>query len=1445
MARAKKAARPASGAASAVKSESSASSRAAPPPSPSKSSGPSLSNKKKVAFPPSSSSGGAAPKKLLDGASALDDAKLLSEIDKCALIDAASSVPRTSEMLPRTDPPALGRRMDGQSVSEAEAEAERRGGSAGEDGARGPGRGRLVRGSPFGAEGAVPSRLKKYGGGGGDGEYEEVEEEDDAAGVPPLEDDEGAEDAEDVRKFREWRKRTFGKVDFPVAGFGGVYGRDVIDEVDGVPLGGPLLPGEKDLRRKKRGKGGRLAALAGAEEEDDAAASAPAPPGDGRHEYGACRTPLDAPVGSLKEKWRLLPHFLKLRGLMKQHIDSFDYFVNIEMKQIVQSPSACEIRSEHDPKFYLRYTDCWVGEPSVEEDSYAFTQASPFQCRLRDCTYSAPIYVNVRYTRGRQIVVKKKVVVGRMPIMLRSSKCLLKGKTERELAKLRECPYDPGGYFVIKGVEKVILMQEQLSKNRVILEIDGKGLVQASITSSTHERKSKAYILVKHGRVYMRSNTLGDDIPIAVAFKAMGMESDLEIVQTVGSEPEIMDALALSMEEPVKLGIYTETQALKYIGNKIRARVAPQGFGGFRKTASLQDEARDVLANVVLSHVPVPNFDFRAKAMYVGHIVRRVLLVHTGKMPLDDKDYYGNKRIELAGSLLSLLFEDLFKIFNKDLQREADRVLSKPNRAQAFDVVKTIRPDIITGGMQSAISSGNWVLKRFRMDRAGVTQVLSRLSYMSAIGMMTRVNSQFEKTRKVSGPRSLQPSQWGMLCPADTPEGEACGLVKNLALLAHITTDEDTGPIERLCRDMGTQDVTMLTGNETNANGAYLVLLNGLVVGAHTRPWRFVRDLRRMRRGGMAGEFVSVYLHEGQRAVHIATDGGRVCRPLVIVDERTALPRLKQCHVEGLAVGAVDMRDLLRQGVVEYVDVNEENNCLIAVTERELEQARKVGLDKQKMRYTHLEIDPVTILGVVSGLVAYPHHNQSPRNTYTCAMGKQAIGCIGLNEYARMDGLIYTMVYPHKPMVKSRTLDLVNFDQVPGGQNACIAIMAYSGYDIEDAVVLNKASIDRGFGRCMVLRKHQTSIRRYANMTMDRTCGPPDPDAFPDGEDDKRYARFRGIDRDGICMVGEHMENGSVMVNKESPTDTSTGVGGGFGPDGAAAAVANISYKYTGMSYRSSAPSYVDKVLITSNENEQFLIKVMLRQVRRPEVGDKFASRHGQKGVCGIIVPQVDMPFNEDGICPDLIMNPHGFPSRMTVGKLIELLVGKCGVFEGRQALSTAFGEEFGSADTPDAAAEVLIRNGLNYFGKDVYYSGASGEPLDAYIFSGPVFYMKLKHMVLDKMHARARGPRAVLTRQPTEGRSRDGGLRLGEMERDCLIAYGASNLIMERLMHSSDAFSANVCMTCGLLQYQNWCQYCRSGEGVADIRLPYACKLLFQELQSMNVLPRLRLKDV
>ncbi|XP_037702697.1 DNA-directed RNA polymerase III subunit RPC2 [Choloepus didactylus] len=1113
---------------------------------------------------------------------------------------------------------------------------------------------------------------------------------------------------------------------------------------------------------------------------------------------------LVAPIPTVEEKWRLLPAFLKVKGLVKQHIDSFNYFINVEIKKIMKANE--KVTSDADPMWYLKYLNIYVGLPDVEESFNVTRPVSPHECRLRDMTYSAPITVDIEYTRGSQRIIRNALPIGRMPIMLRSSNCVLTGKTPAEFAKLNECPLDPGGYFIVKGVEKVILIQEQLSKNRIIVEADRKGAVGASVTSSTHEKKSRTNMAVKQGRFYLRHNTLSEDIPIVIIFKAMGVESDQEIVQMIGTEEHVMAAFGPSLEECQKAHIFTQMQALKYIGNKVRRQ---RMWGGGPKKTKIE-EARELLASTILTHVPVKEFNFRAKCIYTAVMVRRVILAQ-GDNKVDDRDYYGNKRLELAGQLLSLLFEDLFKKFNSEMKKIADQVIPKQRAAQ-FDVVKHMRQDQITNGMVNAISTGNWSLKRFKMDRQGVTQVLSRLSYISALGMMTRISSQFEKTRKVSGPRSLQPSQWGMLCPSDTPEGEACGLVKNLALMTHITTDMEDGPIVKLASNLGVEDVNLLCGEELSYPNVFLVFLNGNILGVIRDHKKLVNTFRLMRRAGYINEFVSISTNLTDRCVYISSDGGRLCRPYIIVKKQK--PAVTNKHMEELAQGYRNFEDFLHESLVEYLDVNEENDCNIALYEHTINKDT-----------THLEIEPFTLLGVCAGLIPYPHHNQSPRNTYQCAMGKQAMGTIGYNQRNRIDTLMYLLAYPQKPMVKTKTIELIEFEKLPAGQNATVAVMSYSGYDIEDALVLNKASLDRGFGRCLVYKNAKCTLKRYTNQTFDKVMGP-----MLDAATRKPIWRHEILDADGICSPGEKVENKQVLVNKSMPTVTQIPLEGSNVPQ-------QPQYKDVPITYKGATDSYIEKVMISSNAEDAFLIKMLLRQTRRPEIGDKFSSRHGQKGVCGLIVPQEDMPFCDSGICPDIIMNPHGFPSRMTVGKLIELLAGKAGVLDGRFHYGTAFG----GSKVKDVC-EDLVRHGYNYLGKDYVTSGITGEPLEAYIYFGPVYYQKLKHMVLDKMHARARGPRAVLTRQPTEGRSRDGGLRLGEMERDCLIGYGASMLLLERLMISSDAFEVDVCGQCGLLGYSGWCHYCKSSCHVSSLRIPYACKLLFQELQSMNIIPRLKL---
>ncbi|KAI3910734.1 hypothetical protein MKW92_015065 [Papaver armeniacum] len=1017
---------------------------------------------------------------------------------------------------------------------------------------------------------------------------------------------------------------------------------------------------------------------------------------------------LAAPIKESCGQIPLVPEFLKVRGLVKQHLDSYNYFVNIGIKKIVRANALIE--SGIDPQIGFRYTNVEIGEPCIDIDT-ARKSLVPQECRLWDMTYAAPIIVSVvsnRRINGRiePPTERKNIVIGRMPVMLRSCRCVLNGKDEDELARLGECPLDPGGYFVVKGTEKVVLIQEQLSNNQLLLIL------------STEKIKSKTVILMDKDRIYLLLNQFSKKVPIM---------SDQEVVQMVGRDPRYANMLLPSIQECATANVYSQKQALEYLDNNVKK----YGFSN----ASQEGRALSILRDVFIANVPVREMNFR-----------RMMDANLNKAAIDDKDYVGNKRLELSGQLISLLLR-----------------ICTSRSPESY-----IMGNSITQGLERALSTGNWDLKRFRMHKTGMSQVLARLSFIAAVGQMTRVKPQFEKSRKVSGPRALQPSQWGMLCPCDTPEGEACGLIKNLALMTHVTTDQEEGPIISLCHSLGVESLEQLSAEEIHAPNSFLVIFNGIILGKHRLPQRFATCMRKFRRAGKIGEFISVYVNEKQQCVYIASDGGRVCRPLVIADK--GISRIKEHHMQELRDGVRTFSDFVY------------NNVLIGLYEGE-----------PKEEITHLEIEPLTILGVCAGLIPYPHHNQSPRNTYQCAMGKQAMGNIAYNQLSRMDSLLYLLL--------------------GAGQNATVAVMSYSGYDIEDAIVMNKSSLDRGFG----------GIR---NNTQDRILA-PEKDDLGKLKDEK----MRILDKDGIAIPGQIIRPRDIYVNKEVPKDTTGTVNPlkfGFNP---------AHQRHKG---NTGETEVIDRVALFSDINNNLCMKFQIRHTRRPEIGDKFSSRHGQKGVCGTIVQQEDFPFSERGICPDLIMNPHGFPSRMTIGKMIELLGGKAGVSCGR----------FHYGNTVEAISKTLVEKGFSYNGKDFLYSGITGSPLQAYIFMGPIYYQKLKHMVLDKMHARGSGPKVMLTRQPTEGKARNGGLRVGEMERDCLIAYGASMLIYERLMISSDPFEVQVCRACGLLGYYNRklkigvCSSCKNSVNMSKMKLPYACKLLFQELQSMNIVPRLKLTE-
>eukprot|EP00929_Paragymnodinium_shiwhaense_P118575 TRINITY_DN90492_c0_g1_i1.p1 TRINITY_DN90492_c0_g1~~TRINITY_DN90492_c0_g1_i1.p1 ORF type:complete len:1191 (-),score=260.04 TRINITY_DN90492_c0_g1_i1:192-3764(-) len=1140
-------------------------------------------------------------------------------------------------------------------------------------------------------------------------------------------------------------------------------------------------------------------------------------------------------VPSMGDKWRLVDSFLEYRGLITQHITSFNHFLQVGMNEIITADSNVEVRSGSDARWFLRYEKIQVGAPSWQEDM-SVVKTTPHMCRLRDLTYSAPIYVDILYWKGGVKHRKKNVEIGRLPIMLRSSKCVLSGLSEQEVERCGECPYDPGGYFIVKGVERALMMQEQPLNNRIIVEVDGKKNITAFVTSSTADNKSRLVITphtqVKKKGLFAKHSVFTELINIAIFFKAMGVQSDMEIVQMVGIERKYADQLVPSFQEVHEKGIFSQKCALDFLNARLKHRDRDQKKEGSGKYSM---DASSVLKEQFLSHIECKGGDLGPKIRFFGLMIRRVISAMYDDTQVDDRDYYGNKRLELAGQLISYLFEDQFKTMNAELKKQADLALSKwHSQSQARKADVSTYPDVmdllgdrsrLTKAMTHAISTGNWNIKRFRIEKAGVSQVLSRFSYMSAIDAMMRVKSQFDRTRKVAGPRQLQPSQWGMLCPADTPEGEMCGLVKHLSLLTHITTGEPEGTLRQLCYCLGVEDAATLSGEEMHHVANYLVFLNGTLLGVHRRPKKLISNLQALRRSGRIGEFVSCYEHESQNAVMIASDGGRLCRPLIIVQDGKSR-FVPEVHVPLLTKpksdGGWGFADFLKRGVIEWLDVNEENNTLIAFSEKDI-----------MPETTHMEIHPITLLGVVSGLIPYPNHNQSPRNTYECAMGKQAMGAIAMNQFNRTDTLLLGVTYPHKPLCTSKTLNLVNFHHLGAGQNASVAIMSYSGYDIEDAIIMSRAALDRGFGRCHVMRRTMIPLQSYDSGLKDMVAPPPSATSDPNekrrgGRENTR--RYSALEEDGIVRVGEKLEDDFVIANKITPADTKEIM----------MSEADAKYRSTPVRYNNPVSSYVDRVILTMDQRGMTVYKVVTRQTRRPEPGDKFASRHGQKGVVGLIVNEEDMPFSEKGWRPDLIMNPHGFPSRMTVGKMLELIGSKAAVMEGIFANGSAF------VNTPaDDIYATLIKHGFAPSGKEYLTSGITGEALESYIFCGPVYYQKLKHMVVDKMHARARGPRMVLTRQPTEGRAKEGGLRVGEMERDCFVAYGASNLLLERLMFSSDVFAPTICRKCGLFCGRpDWCKYCGSSDYVTVVRMPYACKLLFQEMQSMNVTCRLQLAE-
>jgi DNA-directed RNA polymerase II subunit RPB2 len=1126
------------------------------------------------------------------------------------------------------------------------------------------------------------------------------------------------------------------------------------------------------------------------------------------------------------------------------HLKSYDEFVEQKIKNIVHTLNPFDMIKFHEgtptPSSRVRV---YVGGKSRPELAIKFFPPSikvgtiptrplyPNEARLKSLTYQSTIKADILVetetfdVNGKSIEKKEvtfpAVKIGAVPVMVGSMLCNLTALDARDKVRVAgECEFDHGGYFIVGGKEKVIIAQERNVTNVLFVSAikdENEPYTYEAVIRSTPEEaavfpkvvrfyvhRGKADNPAKRNRISVALPGLESSIPLFVLFRALGVSSDRSILEHILAETGIdnvenkgfVDFMFASIVDGAV--VHTQTEAFEYIGAR------------HSRLKSLKYDVRVV--QHMLLHDVFPNMNerdeegndrmnARTKAMFLGHLLMTLLRVCLDMDKVTDRDHYAMKRVDVSGALCANIFRDFYNLFRRMCMDEMDRQYHYGLARQEGGVHRLINQDNLSRIFQYTIVEekminslrGKWGVDE---ETNGVVQDLSRLSYMGSISHLRRVQSPLSSEVKLVAPHRLHASQYGIICPIESPDGANVGLIKNMALTCVVTPDMPGRVIREWMESLGPmyEPIAYVTPSSSSSSSCK-IFINYNWVGCTKEPDVLVKKLRALRRSTVIEdvEYMSVAWDVVRRKIDVFTDAGRCGRPLFVVDNSRGDLALTDTMVEKLRRREMRWEEMFVSGAIEYIDVAESSTCLIATTSDDLATATV-----RLKRYTHCEIHPSSMFAVLSVNIPFANHNPATRGAFSCAQAKQAIGVYSTQFTNRMDTAGLVLHYAQRAVVGTRYMHHLRNNALPNGENAIVALMCYTGYNQEDSIIMNKASIERGM----------FNITYFKTIVAEENTDPQTGErvvfAHPGVLEKRDGVRVRGygvrfgdyskLDDNGFprlnSKIAEHDAYiGKVLIRPQTNADVSLSSIKNDENDEVFKDKSEIADKTMG--------GMVDKVYAYGDDGDR-RCKIRMRKMRLPTLGDKHASRHAQKGVVGMILPQAHMPFTKDGLVPDIIMNPHAFPSRMTVGHVMECILGKAGCMTGSFYDATPFSDAESNIDDAGDRLETL---GYQRYGDEVMYNGITGEQMSCDVFVGPTYMLRLKHMVDDKINYRVAGDNGgyqAMTRQPVASRAKGGGLRIGEMESHSIIAHGMAGMLKESMVERSDGFMLGIDKTSG-----------------------------------------------